>query len=89
MLYMKYTTFLNTIYVIIITKYTPECTKLQHLKFISRSDMLAVAFSPHRGLEVKESNPLLAFGQSKLWDLLKKQLILRFTNVKKTKSHAS
>ena len=25
-----------------------------------------LAFSPHRGLEVKESNSLLAFGQSKL-----------------------
>ena len=46
-----------------MTKYTSECTKLQHLIF-SRDSMLALAFSPHRGLEVNESNPLLTyFGQ--------------------------
>ena len=34
--------------------------------------MLALAFSPHRGLEVKELIPLLACGQSKLvWDLVR------------------
>ena len=32
--------------------------------FFSRSSMLALAFSPHTGLEVKGSNLLLAFGQS-------------------------
>ena len=30
--YMKNTTFSDTIYVIKLTKYTPECKKLQHLK---------------------------------------------------------
>ena len=30
--------------------------------FFSRSSMLALAFSPHEGLEVKVSNPPLAFG---------------------------
>ena len=44
-----------------MTKYTLESTKLHHLKF-----------SPHRDLEVRESNPLLAFDQSKLmWDLVR------------------
>ena len=57
------TTFSDTIYVIIMTKYTPECTKLQHLKLFSLCSMLALAFSPHRGLKVKESNTLV-FGQS-------------------------
>ena len=33
MFYMKNTTFSDTIYVIIMTKYTPECTKFQHLKY--------------------------------------------------------
>ena len=34
--------------------------------------MLALAFSPHRGLEVKDSYPLLAFGQSKfVWDIVR------------------
>ena len=65
-LYKKYNIFI--IYVIITTKYPPECTKLQHLIFFSGS-MLALAFSLHGGLVVKESYPLLAFGQSKLvWD---------------------
>ena len=45
-----------------MTKYTPECTKLQHLKKFSRGDMLALAFSPNRGLEVNESNPILECG---------------------------
>ena len=36
------------------------------LEKISRSNMLALAFSPHRGLEVNELNSILAFGQSKL-----------------------
>ena len=49
-----------------MTKYTPECTKLQHLNFFSWGSMLALAFSPRRGLEVKGSNPPLVFGQSKL-----------------------
>ena len=64
MFYMKNTTFSDTVYVIIMTKYLPECTKLQHLN-VFRGSMLALAFSPHRRLEVKESNTLLVFGQSK------------------------
>ena len=44
-----------------MTKYTPECTKLQHLKIFSWSSMLALAFSPHRGLEVKELNTLSGY----------------------------
>ena len=56
MFHMKNETFSDTIYVIRVTKQTPECTELQHLKTISRCSMFALAFSPHRGLEVKESN---------------------------------
>ena len=51
-------------------KYTPEVTNLQHLIF-SRGSMLDLAFSPHRGLDVKKSNPLIAFGQSNfVWELV-------------------
>ena len=53
MFYIQNTTFSDTIYVIIMTKYTPECTKLQYLIFFSWATMLALAFSPHRELEVK------------------------------------
>ena len=56
-----------------MTKYPPEYTKLQHLKIFSGS-MFDLAFSPHRGLEDKGSNPLLALGQSNsklVWDLCK------------------
>ena len=35
MFHMKNTTFQDTIYVISMTKYTPECTKLHHLIFFS------------------------------------------------------
>ena len=67
----KNTTLSDPIYVIIMTKYPPEYTKLQHLKIFSGS-MFDLAFNPHRGLEVKGSNPLLAFRQSKLvWDLVR------------------
>ena len=38
--------------------------------------MLALAVSSHKGLEVKESNTLLAFRQSKLvWDLVRRSII--------------
>ena len=40
--------------------------KIAAYQKISRGSMLALAFSPHRGLEIKESNSLLAFCQSKL-----------------------
>ena len=57
-------------------KYTPECNKLQHLIFFSWGSMLA-----HSGLEVKGSNPLLAFGQQvgvTVWDIVKS--IINFSN---------
>ena len=55
-----------------MTKYPPEYTKLQHLKKQLSCSMLALAVSFHGGLEVKGSNPLLAFRQSKLvWDLVR------------------
>ena len=41
------TTFSDTIYIIIMTKYTPECTKLQHLNTISQGSMFALACIPH------------------------------------------
>ena len=42
------------------------------LNFFSRGSMLALAFSPHKGFEVKESNTLLVFSQSKfVWDLVR------------------
>ena len=67
-----------------MTKFIPECTKLQHLIF-SRSSMLALTFSLHKGLEVKVSNPPLAFGTgfSKVnyfffkWKLLKSRETVR------------
>ena len=41
------------------------------LIFFFRDSILALTFSPHRGLDIKESNSLLALGQSKLvWDLV-------------------
>ena len=40
--------------------------KIAAYQKISRGSMLALAFIPYRGLEIKESNSLLAFCQSKL-----------------------
>ena len=60
-----------------MTKYTPECAKLQQFKKNYRGSMLALALgiTLHRGLEVKESNSSLAFGQSKLvWDLVRSNM---------------
>ena len=56
MFHRKNTTFSDTIYVISMTKYTPECTKLQHLKKILVVACLLWYLALDRELEVKESN---------------------------------
>ena len=52
-----------------MTKYTPECTKLLHFIFFS----LALAFRSYRGLEIKESNPLISIRTiyKLAWDLVR------------------
>ena len=48
---------------------------------LSRGSMLALAFSPYRGLDVKKSNSLLAIGQSNfVSDLVRS--IINFSNWK-------